>query len=164
VLSLPVNAQRQDTRATGDFRKWMVKHIDSWFAFARGLGLGIEQMEEIVLVTGLHLTRSWANIVFLEGHANGHASFGVRADNNVGITWQFLPGSVRGGMRSWGPEGMVCQFARASGMKLTWICVRYLEPTRKPMRIYSRSPCDSCLWNIPEASPRSSWTQFDSGR
>jgi hypothetical protein len=46
------------------------------FTFARGFGLGIEQMEEIVLVTGLHLTRSWANIVFLEGHANGHASLG----------------------------------------------------------------------------------------
>ena len=72
MLSLPVDAQRQDTRAKGDFRKWMVKHIDSWFAFARGLGLGIEHMEEIVLVTGLHLTRSWANIVFLGGHANGH--------------------------------------------------------------------------------------------
>ena len=112
MLSLPVDAQRQDTRARGDFGKWMVKHIDSWFAFARRLGLGIEQMEEIVLVTGLHLTRSWANIVFLEGQTNGHASFGVRGDNDVGITWQFLPGSVRGGMRSWGPQGRVRWFAR----------------------------------------------------
>ena len=119
MLSLPVDAQRRDTRARGDFRIWMVKHIDSWFTFARGLGLGIEHMEEIVLVTGLHLTRSWANIVFLEGHANGHASFGVRADNNVCITWRFLPGSVRGGMRSWGPEGRVCKFTKASEMTLT---------------------------------------------
>jgi len=30
----------------------MLKHIDRWFAFARRLGLGIEQMEEIILVTG----------------------------------------------------------------------------------------------------------------
>jgi hypothetical protein len=98
----------------------MVKNIDSWFAFARGLGLGIEQMEEIVLVTGFHLTKSWANVVFLEGHANRHASFGVRANNDVGITWKFSPGSVRGGMRSCGPEGKVCQFVSDFEMTLAW--------------------------------------------
>ena len=89
----------------------MVSHIDSWFAFARGLGLGIEHMEEIVLVTGLHLTRSWANVTFLEGHANGQATLGVKVNNgqDVDITWHCSPGSVRGGMRNWGPEGKVCQ-------------------------------------------------------
>jgi hypothetical protein len=30
----------------------MIKHIDAaWFAFGRGLGLGINQMEDIILVT-----------------------------------------------------------------------------------------------------------------
>jgi hypothetical protein len=113
VLSIPVDAQRQDTRARGDFGKWMVRHIDSWFAFARGLGLGIEHMEEIVLVTGQHLTRSWANVVFFEGQASGQASLGVRVVQGpeVSINWHCLPGSVRGGVRSWGPEGRVCHKA-----------------------------------------------------
>ncbi|KAI0289731.1 hypothetical protein BC826DRAFT_591795 [Russula brevipes] len=85
----------------------MVRHIDSWFAFARGLGLGIEHMEEIVLVTGQHLTRSWANVAFFEGQASGQASLGVRVVQGpeVSINWHCLPGSVRGGVRSWGPEG-----------------------------------------------------------
>ncbi len=108
VLCLPVDAQRQDTRAKGDFGKWMIKNIDTWFAFARSLGLGIEQMEEIVLVTGMHLTRSWANVAFFEGQTNGQASLGVEVAYG-GIKWQCSPGSVRGGVRSWGPGGKVCQ-------------------------------------------------------
>ncbi|KAI9511932.1 hypothetical protein F5148DRAFT_1280314 [Russula earlei] len=76
VLSLPVHAQRQDTLARGDFGRWIVKHIDRWFVFARRLGLGIEHMEEIILVTGCDLTRSWANIVFLGGQTDAQASFG----------------------------------------------------------------------------------------
>jgi len=49
MLLVDVNPHNTDrvVRARGDFGKWIVKHIDSWFAFARGLGLGIEHMEEI---------------------------------------------------------------------------------------------------------------------
>jgi hypothetical protein len=91
----------------------MLKHIDSWLAFARQLGLGIRQTEEIVLVTGCHRTRSWANIAFLEGRANAQASFGVTVDHDpvINIQWQFLAAGVRGAMCGWGPEGKVCQFA-----------------------------------------------------
>jgi len=112
VLSLPVDAQRQDTRARGNFGSWMIKHIDSWFTFARRLGLGIERMEEIILVTGLHRTRSWANVAFFEGQTNGQASLGVNVIHgpDMSIYWQCSLGSVQGGVRSWGPEGQVCQF------------------------------------------------------
>ena len=87
----------------------MIKHIDTWFAFARALGLGIEHMEEIVLVTGLHLTRSWATVAFFAGRPNAQASFGfhVTHGTNVSISWWCSPGSVPGGVRSWGPEGSV---------------------------------------------------------
>ena len=121
MLSLPVDVQRLDTRARGNFGSWMIKHIDSWFTFTRRLGLGIEHMEEIVLVTGLHLTRSWANVAFFEGQANGQASLGVNVIHSpdMSIHWQCSPGSVRGGVRSWGPEGKVCRFAKTL-MASTW--------------------------------------------
>ena len=49
----------------------MVKHIETWFAFARNLFARnlelVEQMEEIILVTGCDLTRSWKNVAFLGG-------------------------------------------------------------------------------------------------
>ena len=64
LLSLPVLAQGEDTVAFGDFSKWMIKHIDTWFAFACGLGLRVNRVEDIILVTGRHLTRSWVNVAF----------------------------------------------------------------------------------------------------
>jgi len=114
LLSLPVEAQRQDTRARGAFGKWMLHHIDSWLAFTRRLGLGIEQMEEIVLVTGCHLTRSWANVTFLEGQTHAQASFGINVTQgrSVCINWHFSLGNTQGVVCSWGPEGPVCQFAK----------------------------------------------------
>jgi hypothetical protein len=138
VLSLPVDAQRKDTRAREDFGKWMVKNIDSWFAFARGLGLGIEQMEEIVLVTGLHLTRSWANVAFWEGHANGQASIGVNVTRGPEVTvdWQCLPGSVQGGVRSWGPEGKVGQFGMDSKITLKRSCASFRTCQRTNVYFY----------------------------
>lgn len=113
LLYLPVDAQRQDTRARGAFGKWMLQHIDSWLAFTRRLGLGIEQMEEIVLVTGCHLTRTWANVTFLEGQTHAQASFGINVTQgrDVCINWHFSHGNTQGVVCSWGPEGPVCQFA-----------------------------------------------------
>ncbi len=92
----------------------MIKNIDTWFAFARSLGLGIKQMEEVVLVTGLHLTRSWGNVAFFEGQVNGQASLGVEVVHGpeVSIKWKFSPGSIRGGVRSSCPGGKVRHFVR----------------------------------------------------
>ena len=64
MLSLPVRVRCENTLAQGDCGEWMLKHIDRWFAFARRLGLGIEQMEEIILVTGCDCTRSWTTSLF----------------------------------------------------------------------------------------------------
>ena len=75
VLSLPVAARREDTLAEDDFKQWIVKHIDSCFVFARNLRLGIHRMEEIILVTGCDLTRSWTNIAFLGGQVDAQVSF-----------------------------------------------------------------------------------------
>jgi hypothetical protein len=64
VLCLPIRAKATDTLASPDFGKWMVRNIDLWFDWARQLGLVIERMEDIVLVTGTHRTRSWTNVAF----------------------------------------------------------------------------------------------------
>ena len=88
----------------------MVKHIDTWFTFARNLGL-VDQMEEIILVTGCDLTRSWTNVAFLGG-ANAEVSFGVEVEGpNTNINFQFSPENVRGAVLSSGPEGMVRLYA-----------------------------------------------------
>jgi hypothetical protein len=113
-LSLPVAARREDTLAQDDFKRWILKHIDSWFAFARNLGLGIQQMEEIILVTGCDLTRSWTNIAFLGGQADAQVSFGVKVDSegpDTAINFQFSPENAPGAVLCHGPEGTVRLYA-----------------------------------------------------
>jgi hypothetical protein len=100
------------------FRKWILQHIDSWFAFAENLGLAIE-MEDIILVTGYHRTRSSSNIVFYEGEANAQVSIGVQVraaptqvPHIIGTTvnWDISSQYSRGSMAqvNHGPTGEVC--------------------------------------------------------
>jgi hypothetical protein len=118
-----------------------VKHIDSWFAFARNLGLGIEEMEEIILVTGCDRTKSWTNVAFLGNQVDAQpgqaaqpaqVSFGVKVlkvelegakvegpkvegpeveGRDISITFQSLPGNARGAVLRHGPEGTVRLYA-----------------------------------------------------
>jgi hypothetical protein len=97
-----------------------VKHIDSWFAFARKLGLGIEQMEEIILVTGCDLTRSWINVAFLGNQVDANPAevlFGVNVEGpevegpDTVIKFRFSPGNARGAVLRHGPQGTVRLFA-----------------------------------------------------
>ena len=159
MLSLPLRARREDTLAQSDFAEWIVKHIDCWFAFARRLGLGIEQMEEIILVTGFDRTRSWFNVAFSGGQLDAVArvSFGVNAVGGVdsSINFQFSPEHVQGAVLNQGPEGRVrCSVFRTRGseMSSTDMTLSALELTRESMCIYQGVSCRSYLPNIPQVS------------
>lgn len=109
VLALPVTTQREDTIVLDHFREWIITHIDSWFAFARRLRLGVE-MKEIILVTGFHRTRSWSNVTFNEVQADARFSLGVEVAGTVGasVNWQASNLRIRGAVTHQGPSGEVC--------------------------------------------------------
>jgi hypothetical protein len=65
-------------------------------------------MEDIVLVTGCDLTRSWANIAFFQGRVEGRVSFGVQVTGASNIEWQFPPEERQGVALNLGPNGQVC--------------------------------------------------------
>ena len=112
VLYLPTKASCENTVALGDFGKWMIKHIDSWFSWVRLLGVGIERMEEIVLVTGTHRTRSWTNVAFPGDQEDGLVSFGVNVATRgevVTVNWKFSHEYTRGAVLNYGPHGEVRQ-------------------------------------------------------
>jgi hypothetical protein len=70
-------------------------------------------MEEIVLVTGCDLTRSWTNVAFLENRVDAQVSFGVKVEiegPNTSINFQFSPENARGAVLLHGPEGTVCSY------------------------------------------------------
>ena len=99
-------AQGEDTVAFGDFGKWMIKHIDTWFAFARDLGLGVNRMEDVILVTGRHLTKSWVNVAFTQRRPDAGVSFDVQVSNRSHVSLK--QECVRGGDLKLGPTGSVC--------------------------------------------------------
>ncbi|KAH8982540.1 hypothetical protein EDB86DRAFT_328722 [Lactarius hatsudake] len=105
VLSLPIQARCKNTVALGDFGDWAIEHIDRWFAWARELGMGINRMEDIILVTGAHLTRSWTNVAFLEGQTDARVSFKVQVVADTSINWDVSPDRIMGAVLSYGPTG-----------------------------------------------------------
>lgn len=111
MLSLPFPAQREDTFALGDFGKWIIRHIDLWFAFAENLGLGIKRMQDIILVTGCHCAKSWVNVAFSEGHRDAEVSFEAQPSgvSGVNIGRRLVRGDV---VLKLGPSGEVrlCQY------------------------------------------------------
>jgi hypothetical protein len=105
LLSLPLAAEREDTIARGDFGKWLVKHIDDCMRIADDLGLGINRMEDIILVTGRHLARSWVSILFSEYRTGAQVSYVAQASGNSGIRLQER--RMTGGDLKLGPSGEV---------------------------------------------------------
>lgn len=88
----------------------MIKNIDSWFAWVRQLGVGITRMEDIVLVTGTHRTRSWTNVAFPGGQVDAQVSFGANVatrGDTVAINWKFSHECSRGAALNCGPNGEV---------------------------------------------------------
>jgi len=67
--------------------------------------LGITRREDIVLVTGCHLARSWANIAFQE--RDERVSFRVRVQRNSDVEWQSTPEGAGGVAFNLGPSGEV---------------------------------------------------------
>ena len=110
ALSIPIKAKREDTVARTKFGRWLISHIDRWFAWARQRELGVNRMEDIILVTGTHRTRSCANVAFPGYHKDAQVSFRAKVDRSgdrVDVNWQFSPERNRGADLNCGPDGEV---------------------------------------------------------
>ena len=98
----------EDTLAVGQFREWITKNIDSWFALTQKHQLG-RKMEDIILVTGCHRTRSWSNIAFQGVEGDKQFSLGVNVAGALGasIKWKSSTVNVSGALHNQGPSGEV---------------------------------------------------------
>ena len=94
----------------------MVKHIDRWFSFAKGLPQGVERMEDIILVTGRHRARSWTNIAFIESQGlvrreTMRVSLGVEVSgsppSHVSVNWKVPHKLSQGVVSNMRPSGEV---------------------------------------------------------
>ena len=149
AMLLPTQLQCEDTVAGGEFAEWMVKHIDRWFSFAKNLHPEIERMDDIILVTGCHRTKSWANIVFQRDRGFDRSRSPKQAmlplpgspSSHPCIIWQFCCELGQTAIFNIYPNGKVrpglsCTFGRH------FICMDS-GPIYGHMRIYPRIPCHS---------------------
>jgi hypothetical protein len=105
LLSLPYLANHEETNALGDFSEWIIKNIDDCLKVAEDLGYGVKRMEEIILVTGRRLAKSWISTAFSASHGKPQVSFVLRKSGDSGV--HIEDGSVRGGELKLGPTGEV---------------------------------------------------------
>jgi len=157
ILSLPVPAQCKDTVVQKAFAKFILKHIDEWFAFAHERDFGIRR-EDIILVTGCHLAKTWATVAFQE--RGEQLSFGARVSGSSDITWQFTPEGAGGVAFNLGPSGEVrfCIYSSCLNRHCdrSWTNFnRISESAGEPVHIHQGISCFPVFEDITIA-PRSS--------
>jgi len=76
------------------FEDYVRDHVDGWFNWAQNNKLGVERMEDLILVTGCTLVTSWAAATFVDNTFEAEISLTSRKFSNVGVS--FVWGNVRG--------------------------------------------------------------------
>jgi len=64
-LSIPHEGRREDVIRPKAFGDYIRDNVVSWFEWSKKIGLGVEHMEDLILVTGYTLVTSWATAAFL---------------------------------------------------------------------------------------------------
>ena len=70
LLLLPHGGHREDVIRTKAFEDYIRDNVVSWFTWAQKNKLGVERMEDLILVTGCTLVTSWAAAAF-DDYATG---------------------------------------------------------------------------------------------
>jgi hypothetical protein len=65
LLSIPHDGRREDVIRPKVFEDYIRDNVDSWFEWSKKIGVRIERMEDLILVTGCTLVPSWASATFL---------------------------------------------------------------------------------------------------
>jgi hypothetical protein len=97
-LSLPHGGHRRDIIRKKAFEDYIRNHVDSWFTWAQNNQLGVERIEELIIVSGCTLATSWAVVAFVHNTMEAEISLASRTlGDNGGATfiWKNMRGPVR---------------------------------------------------------------------
>ena len=97
-MSLPYGARSEDVIRKKVYEDYIRDNVDSWLRWSKKEGLPIENMEDLVLVTGCTLATSWAAAVF-DGTVSRNedaTTISLQARNSDGGGAQFFWRNVRG--------------------------------------------------------------------
>ena len=95
-MSLPNGGQHEDGIRAQVFEDYIQAHVESWFTWARKNRLGVERVEDFILVSGCTLVTSWAAAKFVDDNMDAEISLACRTLNNGGanFTWSNIRGRV----------------------------------------------------------------------
>ena len=78
------------------FEDYIRDNVVGWFEWSRKIGLGVERMEDLILVSGRTLVSSWAAVAFFDTAQEAETSLAVQALPNGGASfdWSKIHGTV----------------------------------------------------------------------
>ena len=96
LLSLPNGGYHKDVIRTKVFEEYIQDHVANWFNWTQKNKLGVERMEELILVTGCTLVTSWAAAVFVDNNIEAEITLASTPPDNGGVNfvWSKIQGTV----------------------------------------------------------------------
>jgi hypothetical protein len=78
------------------FEDYIEDYVDSWFTWAQKNRLGVERVEDLILVSGCTLVTSWAAAAFVDDTMDAEIALAGRTLNNGGASfvWSNIQGHV----------------------------------------------------------------------
>jgi hypothetical protein len=100
LLILPHGAHSEDVIFTKEYEDYIRDNADSWLRWSKKEGLPVENMEDLILVTGCTLAKSWAVAAFDGTMSRGEGAATISLDaqksdaGGAQFVWRNMRGSV----------------------------------------------------------------------
>jgi hypothetical protein len=105
ILATPDSIRSRDARNRRHYERYMVHNIECWHAVTERIGYPV-RLEDLMLVTGVDLTKSWSTAVFTERQIEGAVGLEVDYATVGSLKWasRFRWRNTHGAQVNWGPQ------------------------------------------------------------
>ena len=96
LLSLPNGGRHEDVIRAQAFEDYIQGNVSSWFTWTQKNRLGVERMEELILVSGCTLVTSWAAAASVDDTMDAEISLSSTTFDNgrASFVWSNIRGRV----------------------------------------------------------------------
>ncbi|KAI9510668.1 hypothetical protein F5148DRAFT_1333231 [Russula earlei] len=156
LLFLPYDGHRSDVIRTKVFEDYIRDNVVTWFNWARNKGMGVERMEDLILVSGCTFVTSWAAAAFVDSAVEAEISLTVQPFNNGGAhyTWSKIHNMVahHNSHSNPNPPWNQCVFIRGFRAKRVFLWTR-LRAAAEPLPDdpYNRRDDEILVTGVPDA-------------
>ena len=136
------------------FGDYIRGNVDSWFEWSRKIGLGVERMDDLILVTGRTLVSSWAAVAFADETREAEISLAVQALPNGGTSfvWSKIHGTVAYHHSRLDPVCPICFIYFPCANFLLSSSKEQSIPYNEPMCLYQGLPSSAPPYHLPQVA------------